>query len=72
MITKRESTPQIQATVNRLGEGVYEHFLREAGDCTDPEEWYLIATRVAEMFRDEIIQSRQRNGITAAVALPPH
>jgi hypothetical protein len=56
----------METKIQHLGEDVYEHFLREAGDCTDPEEWYQMALAVAELFRQEILHSADRNMVTLA------
>ena len=47
--------------VDHLAEQVYDHFLREAGDYTNPDEWYEIAAAVADRFKETIQQSRDRN-----------
>ncbi len=59
---RKESAPGIQARISRLGEDVYEHFLRQAGDCADPEEWYTVAIQASEMFCDQIVQSQIKGG----------
>jgi hypothetical protein len=55
---RQESAPEIQARISRLGEDVHEHFLRRAGDCTDPEEWYTVAIRASEMFATRLSSRR--------------
>jgi hypothetical protein len=66
MNIKQKQGPPRETRIHRLGEDVYEYFLREAGDFTDPEEWYGVALRVADHFHDEILRSAIRNHVRVA------
>jgi hypothetical protein len=56
-----------RSRIDRLSEDTYEHFLREAGDCTDIVEWYAIALAVADRLKELVVQSQQKY----ALFLPP-
>ena len=47
--------------INYLAEEMYDHFLREASDYSNPDEWYEIAMSVADRFKERLQQSRERN-----------
>ena len=51
----------MRSRIDRLGEDVYDHLLREAGDYTNPGEWYEIAVGVVERLKKLIVQSREVN-----------
>lgn len=51
---------RLKSRIDRLSEDTYEHFLRESGDFTNPEEWHEIAMAVADQFKDLIVQSQKR------------
>lgn len=56
-----KQTDSRDSRINRMPEDLYDHFLREAGDCTDPEQWYEDAVTVADRFKELVLQSRERN-----------
>jgi hypothetical protein len=51
----------VSEVANRLGEDIYDHLLREAGDLTNPSEWYEIAVAAADHLKELILQSQDRN-----------
>jgi hypothetical protein len=49
--------------INWLGDRVYDCFLKEVGDYSNPEEWYEVALTVADRFKGLILQSRDKHMI---------
>jgi len=55
---------ETQLRVKALGEEIYEFFLREAGEYSNPNEWYELAMGVAYQFQEMIRLSARRNLVT--------
>ncbi len=53
---------QLRAQV--LGEEIYEFFLREASEYSNPNEWYELAMEVAYQFQEMIRRSARSNLVT--------
>lgn len=53
----------VRSRINSLSEELYDHFLREASDFANPDEWYETATAVADRFKELILQSRDKNTV---------
>jgi len=49
--------------INWLGDHVYDCFLKEVGDCSNPNEWYDVAVAVADRFKGLVLQSRDKHMI---------
>src|SRR5208282_4037741 len=64
VVRGEEMATETQLRVKALGEEIYEFFLREAGEYSNPNEWYELAMGVAYQFQEMIRLSARWNLVT--------
>jgi hypothetical protein len=64
LVRGKEMAKETQLRAQVLGEEIYEFFLREASEYSNPNEWYELAMEVAYQFQEMIKRSARSNLVT--------